>query len=142
MSLILSNIHTLFLIYYFTLHQRKMKKYDSKRIDVKLGQICYSCHDPFEFKPFESKFEHRICKSCERHSKIISLTKRTIFNKIKLRSFIINNNKKILLPLIILSLIFPVLSIILSLTWLNSFVSIIWIYFIIIDYIMIKPVKI
>lgn len=142
MSLILSNIHTLFLIYYFTLHKRKIKKYNDKMTDVRLGQICYSCHEPFEFKPFELKFEHRICKSCERHSKITSLNRSIFFNKIKLRSLIINNNKKILLFLIILSLIFPILSIILGLNWLNSVVSIIWIYFIINDYIMVKPVKI
>lgn len=140
MSLIISNIHILFLIYYFTLHRRKMKKYDNKRRDVRWGKICYSCHESFKLD--EMSFEHRICKSCERHSKITSLTRSIFFNKIKLRSFIINNNKKILLFLIILSLIFPILSIILGLNWLNSVVSIIWIYFIINDYIMVKPVKI
>ena len=129
------------MIFYFTTYKRKIKKYQKKITDVRLGQICYSCHEPFEFNLDELRFHNRICKSCERHSKIISLTRYSLFNKIKIRSFIINNNKKIILTLLIFSLIFPVLSIIFSLSWLNSFVSIIWIYFIINDYIMIKPLN-
>jgi hypothetical protein len=145
MIYIFSNIHILLIFYYFIIHKHNIidnevnKKIRSK---VEIGEICYSCHEKF---PNEHKYQFRfgllICKSCERHGKLISLEKPLLMNKIKLRTFLLMKKKEILIYSIILSIIFTISSIIFNIIWFNLFTAIPWIYFIINDYLLIKPVK-
>jgi hypothetical protein len=136
----------LLIFYYFIIHKHNIidnevnKKIRSK---VEIGEICYSCHEklPTLFENYEIRFGLSICKSCERHGKLISLEKPLLMNKIKLRTFLLMKKKEILIYSIILSIIFTIYSIIFNIIWFNLFTAIPWIYFIINDYLLIKPVK-
>jgi hypothetical protein len=141
MIYILSNIYLLLIIYYFTIHKAKINKYSKIKKEVSFGEKCFSCHYDFTYEHGIPPFELIICKSCDRHSKIISLRRYLIFNKIKRRSFLLKNKKKILLYLIFSSVSFIILSLIFNKPYFNNIVSLQWFYFILIDYLMIKPVN-
>jgi hypothetical protein len=138
MIYIISNAYLLLMIYYFTIHKSKINKKEQIRKKVLFGEKCFSCHEEIIYKYDIPPFEINICKSCERHSKIVSLRKSLLFNKIKRRSFLLKNKRKIIITIISIS-IFIVL---INKPYFNNLLAVQWIYFIIIDYLMIKPVKI
>jgi type II secretory pathway component PulF len=137
MAILYSFSSFLLIFYYYFIHLKKINKFDKLRNKVSIGEICYSCHSDIEF--FFPKFDFEMCKSCERHEKILRIEGKK-FNKIKIRSILLKNIKKILLYSLIVNLLFIIVVLFTNFYFLYLANCFIWIIFIYRDYSLIRRI--
>lgn len=110
MTIVISLIPFLFIIYYFYL----VRKTKLLSIDLKSGQLCYSCKQELDVNKIEvlenlisSKEKYQLCKPCQRDEKLDGLINKNKLSRLhKLKLYLINGNFDKTIRYLLFSIVF------------------------------------